>query len=257
MTEIVAADAETIRRVQEAAARALPADHIEQLDGWLLRHTTSKSWWAGSVLAHAEPGSSVSELSRRIVAAEEFYAAHGAPARFQISPPVCWPGLDAALAARGYQRSGQMSLRMADTATVLGNAPDSPLRIVVDDEPTDAWFDGWRAATGDDPVPYRAMCERVRQPVGYVRALDGDEVVAVGRTVADDGWVGVFGMATLPAARGKGAAKTVLAALAEWAGRRGAGRMYLQVEGDNNAAMRLYGRMGFRELCGYHYRIAP
>jgi GNAT superfamily N-acetyltransferase len=58
----------------------------------------------------------------------------------------------------------------------------------------------------------------VERPCGYARVTIGDAVVAVGRVVADTGWAGVFGMATLPGARGKGAARSVLAALADWAG---------------------------------------
>ncbi|MGH4007801.1 MAG: GNAT family N-acetyltransferase [Pseudonocardiaceae bacterium] len=64
-------------------------------------------------------------------------------------------------------------------------------------------------------------------------AMIGNGVVAVGRVVADDGWAGVFGMATLSHARGKGAARSVLAALADWVGAHEADRMYLQVESDN------------------------
>jgi ribosomal protein S18 acetylase RimI-like enzyme len=63
-------------------------------------------------------------------------------------------------------------------------------------------------------------------------------------------------MATLPLTRGKGAAHTVLAALADWAGAYEADRMYLQVECDNIPASRLYDRAGFSEVCGYHYRTA-
>ena len=77
------------------------------------------------------------------------------------------------------------------------------------------------------------MLERVPRPSAYACAMVGDDVAAVGRAVADTGWAGVFGMATRPAARGKGAARQVLAALAGWAGAHGAGRMYLQVERDN------------------------
>jgi GNAT superfamily N-acetyltransferase len=91
----------------------------------------------------------------------------------------------------------------------------------------------------------------VRQPSAYASVALGGEVVAVGRAVADTGWVGVFGMGTLPTARGRGAARAVLAALARWAE---GDRMYLQVERDNAAAMRLYERMGFAEACAYHYR---
>jgi GNAT superfamily N-acetyltransferase len=99
------------------------------------------------------------------------------------------------------------------------------------------------------------MLERVRQPAGYARVLVDGDVVAVGRAVADTGWAGVFGMATLPGARGKGAARRVLAALAGWAGDQRADRLYLQVERGNTPALRLYGRAGFTELCGYHYRV--
>ncbi|TMR30164.1 GNAT family N-acetyltransferase, partial [Actinomadura geliboluensis] len=63
-------------------------------------------------------------------------------------------------------------------------------------------------------------------------------------------------MATLPEARGKGAARNVLSALAGWADANNADRMYLQVERGNGAASRLYARAGFTEMCVYHYRSA-
>jgi ribosomal protein S18 acetylase RimI-like enzyme len=100
------------------------------------------------------------------------------------------------------------------------------------------------------------MLRRVVRPSGYVCVLTEAGVVAAGRAVAEAGWAGVFGMATLPAARGRGAARAVLAALAGWAAKQGAERMYLQVEPDNAAAWRLYERAGFTELCRYHYRTA-
>ncbi|MFD0856602.1 GNAT family N-acetyltransferase, partial [Actinomadura adrarensis] len=74
--------------------------------------------------------------------------------------------------------------------------------------------------------------------------------------VADDGWTGVFGMATLPLARGSGAARCVLAALAEWAIDQRADNMYLQVENNNVAALRLYEQAGFTPVSEYHYRTA-
>jgi ribosomal protein S18 acetylase RimI-like enzyme len=101
------------------------------------------------------------------------------------------------------------------------------------------------------------MLRRVARPSGYASVLDGTGVIAVGRAVADTGWAGVFGMATLPYARGRGAAGQVLAALARWAADQGAGHLYLQVEHDNTPARRLYERAGFTELCRYHYRVKP
>ena len=106
-----------------------------------------------------------------------------------------------------------------------------------------------RAAAAD-------LLDRVQLPSAYACAAVGDAVVAVGRAVVDDGWVGVFGMATRPAARRTGAARSVLASLAQWAEDLGAARMYLQVERDNFPALRLYERAGFRVMCGFHYRAA-
>lgn len=129
----------------------------------------------------------------------------------------------------------------------------------MDDQPTDAWFATWQAVhgTGGDPRPDMDMLRRVSQPSGYASVLAGADVIAVGRAVIETGWAGVFGMATLPHARGAGAARHVLAALARWAAQQGAAHMYLQVGCGNTVARRWYERAGFTEVCRYHYRAGP
>jgi ribosomal protein S18 acetylase RimI-like enzyme len=246
-----------VRGLQERTARALPAEHIKDAEGWWLRHAPGCAWWVGTVLPHGavRPG----ELAHRVVRAEEFYAGHGVAARFQISPGACPEGLDTLLAERGYRRECLMSLQAASIASVLEQArAASTLRVRVDDRPTRAWFEVWQSVHGHggDSRAEWDLLDRVTRPCAYASAMIGDDAVAVGRAVADTGWAGVFGMATLPEARGKGLARNVLAALADWAGAHQADRVYLQVERENIPALRLYERMGFGEICGYHYRIA-
>ncbi|WBB68030.1 GNAT family N-acetyltransferase [Micromonospora sp. WMMD812] len=245
---------ELVRALQERAARAQPAAYVEEVGGWWLRHFPQGSWWLGSVLPHGAV--TADRLPERVVAAEDFYARRRAVARFQITPGACPAGLDALLAERGYRRHSAMSLQVAPTARVVAQPPASTVRVRVDDRPTKAWWDAWHAVRreGSDAGPERGMLARVPGDSAYVRAAIGDEVVASGRAVADTGWVGVFGLATIPAARGQGAARGMLAALAGWADARRAAGMYLQVERDNAAALRLYARTGFHELAGYHYR---
>jgi GNAT superfamily N-acetyltransferase len=245
-----------VRGLQERAARAIPAEQVEDVEGWWLRHAPRCAWWVGTVLPHGD--ARLGELVRRVAGAEEFYAGHGAAARFQISPPACPEGLDTVLAERGYRRQSLVSLQVASTARVLEQVPAGSLRVRLDDRPARAWFEVWHAVHGHGggSRAEQDMLGRVERPSVYACAMTGDDVVAVGRAVADTGWAGVFGMATLPQARGNGAARNVLAALAGWAGAHGAGRMYLQVERDNIPALRLYERTGFSEICGYHYRTA-
>jgi ribosomal protein S18 acetylase RimI-like enzyme len=247
---------ELVRGLQERAARALPAEHVREAGGWWLRHAPGCAWWASTVLPHADapPG----ELARRVADAEKFYAAHGATARFQITPGVCPAGLDALLAARGYRAGTPVSLRVAPAAEVTARLGKCPLPVEVTQAPDGRWFGVWYPVQGHggDPGAERAMLARVGLPSAYALALAGGEVAAVGRAVAEDGWAGIFGMAALPAARGRGAGRSVLAALARWATGQRAAWLYLQVEPGNTAAMRLYARAGFTGLCTCHYRSA-
>lgn len=251
-----------VRGLQERAARAVPARQVAYEGGWWLRYDPGSSWWVASVLPHGPGGPADrvdrAELALRVARAEEFYAGHGAAARFQITPPACPAGLDDLLAGRGYHRANPVSLQVAAAAAVPRQRAGDGLRVRVDDRPGGAWSDVWHAVhgPGGGPAAERALLDRVTGPSAYARVLDGDATVAVGRAVADTGWAGVFAMATLPAARGRGAGGRVLGALAGWAGAHGATHVYLQVERDNRAALRLYRRAGFREVCTYHYRTA-
>lgn len=248
-------DAQPLRSLQERAARAQPAAHVEHLDGWWLRHDADGAWWLGSVLPHAPAGRD--GLARRIDASEAFYAARGANARFQVCPGACPHALDAALARRSYRGHDPMSLQVARTADVLARTAATTVPVRLHARPTQGWFAAWRAVHAHgDPRAAADMLTRVARPAAYATVAFGDDVVAVGRGVADTGWVGVFGMVTVARARGRGAARAVLTALAGWAADLGVARMYLQVERGNGTALRLYERMGFSELCGYHYRTA-
>ncbi|MEU5994050.1 GNAT family N-acetyltransferase [Spirillospora sp. NPDC047418] len=242
---------DTVRALQERAARGQPAEHVVDADGWRLRLAPDCSWWIGTVLPHGD--TTPDDVKRRVVETEEFYAAHGATPRFQMTPSVCSEGLDAALEAHGYRRHGSLSLQVAPTARVLEQG--RTLKVRLDERPSRAWFETWQAVNGASQAEWD-MLGRVDLPSAHASATVGDDVVAVGRAVADTGWADVFSMATLPSARGKGAARTVLAALADWAAANSAGHMYLQVERDNFAASRLYARVGYAELCAYHYRTA-
>lgn len=259
--------------LQERAARAVPSEAVETDGGWWLRYAPGTTWWSGTVLPHtaahaahrasARDTSGHDALAARVERAERFFAARGVPARFQITPGACPEGLDAFLAGRGYRWAYPAELRAAAASEVQGCASPGPLRVEAVERPTAEWFDVWRAVHGDTGAPWSegsarewAMLGRVEPPSTHVCAYSGGRAVAVGRAVAEGVWAGVFSMGTLPDARGTGAARQVLTELATWSLRQGADRMYLQVEKGNEAAIKLYTKAGFREVCTYHYRFA-
>lgn len=232
--------------LQERAARAVPAEYGSRTGTWWLRYAPGCSWWIGSVLPHGD-GS--------IDAAEAYTAEHGIPTLLQMTPGAVAPDLDAVLQARGYERKASVSLQTATTSEVLARAPRGSLRVRLEERLTREWFEVWHSVAGGEPDPQWRLLERVGARSAYASVELGDETVAVGRAVAETGWAGVFSMATRPEARGKGAAGAVLGALADWAAVNDAPRMYLQVEHENEGAMRLYGRVGFRELAPFYFRV--
>ncbi|MEJ2758026.1 MAG: GNAT family N-acetyltransferase, partial [Anaerolineales bacterium] len=89
--------------------------------------------------------------------------------------------------------------------------------------------------------------------VRYVLIRQDGAPAATGLGVAERGWMGVFCVVTVPAARRQGLAGKVMRALAEWGETQGAQRVYLQVMEDNLPALRLYSKLGFQFLYQYFY----
>lgn len=238
----------------DRAARATPAAVEDRGSGWWIRHTDGNAWWSGAVLAH--DASDDGRIAERIEAAEHFYAERDAAARFQVCPG-CPPDLDRILADRGYRWDALISLQTMDVAEPVEARPAPGLDVRVGSGLDPVWLAVLATTAGPGTVVENEarLLNRVGLRSAYVTVLADDEPVAIGRAVADDGWTGVFAMATAPRARRRGAARLVLSAIARWAREQDAPRLYLQVERSNTAACRLYAAAGFTEVATYHYRV--
>ncbi len=123
--------------------------------------------------------------------------------------------------------------------------------VTVDEKAPDDWWPFYINAFDRDASE---ILTGARDIVGFasMRGTNGIETIGIG--VIGGGWLGIFGMFTLPAHRGRGRAKQLMTTLAAWALARGAFGIYLQVEDHNDDAQRLYERLGFKRVYGYHYR---
>lgn len=228
--------------VDRLVDEAWPAWERRAFEGWIMRWAGGVTKRANSVLALAEP----SDPEAAITVAEGFYAARGAPCVFSVGPGAP-PALDGALVARGYA--------LVDPTVVMAGAvtgePAHPVRVAA--EPWPGWLEAWwsvdgRHATGREAA--RRICTGV--PAWYAAVEEDGVPVAVGRGVPQGGTLGVYCMATLPSARRRGLARSVLRALARHAG---SGSAYLVVTARNTAARALYRSEGLTERGAYHYRV--
>lgn len=244
-----------ILEIETHAFRAWPAAECVALGGWRLRANGGVTRRGNSVWPGAGCGLPLGEA---LAAAETFYAARRAPARFQLFPGAEPAELDTALAGRGYEVETPVSVQCAEAAE-LAQAAAPGFETAAAGDCTPEWWSvaGERSRFAEVPDAYRALLARIGPRAGYVLARRGGEPVATALGVSDGDWAGVFSMLTLPEWRGRGAGRALLGALARWAASRGARRLYLQVERDNAPALALYAKAGFRERYGYHYRLRP
>lgn len=109
-----------VRGLQERAERTMPAAGQEDHDGCWLRATDSDTaWWSGANLLHtrtSDPGLDA------CVDGVGFAADHHQRAAVQVCP-ACPPDLDHLLAARGWERDHDLSLRVA-ASRALAVLPD-------------------------------------------------------------------------------------------------------------------------------------
>lgn len=83
---------------------------------------------------------------------------------------------------------------------------------------------------------------------------DGGKVVTVGLGVCDGKWVGLFDIVTDERYRRQGFGRAMVENLLAWGRMNGAQRAYLQVHRQNDPALALYDKIGFREVYRYWYR---
>jgi ribosomal protein S18 acetylase RimI-like enzyme len=210
----------------EAQRRALalfPELRPEPLGNWLLRHSpTSTARRANSVLAVGPAGAE--DAYERVVA---WYATRtGRPIAAVL------PDSEEEALFRGH--GWVLESDDADTLFQIGSVSGALRSLTV---PEDATYD----EEGD---------------LVTVRLLDGSVELASGIAAYPDDWVGVRGIHVDPAHRRQGLGLAVMATLLEWGAERGARTAYLQVLGDNVAAIAMYERLGFVTHHTYRYLAA-
>lgn len=249
-------DLRTVREVEQLAMHAWPGLETEELNGWLLRHASGITRRANSVWPNEAGGAIATE--ENLAQVENFYHTRGLPARFQICPAAQPAGLDEILEQRSYRAVAKTAVQITSNDQMLKNIErPSYLEVEVSPQPSEAWWHGY--ATADDVTPEsvaarQAICAHITPATAYASVMHNGEVIAVGSAAVEVGWIGYFNIATLPKNRRMGAAQALMRALGEWGKRMGASKGYLQVMTNNEAALRLYARLGFETLYHYHYR---
>jgi GNAT superfamily N-acetyltransferase len=239
-------DAEAIERATLAAVAPL---EIVEDDDWLLCANEGAIGRANSVTALRAGKDSIAAKIDRALA---FYAERGLEPKFRLSPWSQPAGLVDALSEVGFRPEQPTVVMVMDADALADNPDETGAELIPSPDP------GWRAlflgaGVSADEAERRTSALARGQTMRFAQARVGDEIAAIGAVSRSGSWASIHGMRTAQPHRRRGHARRIVCTLAAAAASDGAGRIFLQVEADNAAAISLYSGLGFEEAYRYAY----
>ena len=247
-------DRTLLSRIEDAGINASAPPQQRWVDGWLVRFSPGKAKRARCIQAVA-PG--LMPVDAKLAICERVYRDVGLPMFVRITPFSQPSGLDEALAQRGMQRIDDTRVMVRPSLVDLPSAVlPAGYRL---ERVGHAGFAQAVGALRGSPLEQReAQAERLEHsPVPFdavVMRNEHGEITACGQFAIEAELVGLYDVFTAESERGRGLARQLCLSLLEGARAAGATTAYLQVEGDNLPARRIYHRIGFADAYAYHYR---
>ncbi|MBB3125778.1 ribosomal protein S18 acetylase RimI-like enzyme [Paenibacillus rhizosphaerae] len=242
--------------LEEITINTWPAKYSALMNGWLVRYADGYTKRANSVSPiYLDPGCDVDGC---IAAAERFYRDAGQPVIFKMTPYVMPSDLDERLAGRGYVQVDLSSVRTLDLAVETPPAADPGLHMVFRDQLDAGWLEQMSLMNEipdhrQSVLAYTLASTPLQQ--GFFQIQQGSETVAAGLGVIQQGWLGLYDIVTHPGFRQRGFGLQLIQRMLAWGRERGAHSSFLQVIQANEAACRLYDKLGYREVYSYWYRV--
>ncbi|MFJ3708813.1 GNAT family N-acetyltransferase [Streptomyces sp. NBC_01387] len=243
----------TFAELARATARAWQPVESERLGEWELRAASGFTRRANSVLPLGDPGR---PLDDALEYAREWYAARGLPAYVQLATgnEGTQELLAAGLEQRGWTREVSALVRIGALAPI-GDLDTDVSRVSLSRTCDESWLRRYHRFDDRDTPGGDVLKVLGSGPSTWFASVagPGPAPAAIGRCVVDGRWAGFMAIEVAPAARRRGLASTVMAALARKALDEGASAAWLQVEEENAGARALYDGMGFRTHHSYHH----
>jgi ribosomal protein S18 acetylase RimI-like enzyme len=244
-----------LSRIEDAGLNASAPPQQRWLDGWLVRLSPGKARRARCVNALAQGRL---PLADKLALAGAAFAEAGLPLLVRITGFTQPAGLDDELAAMGYTVLDPTRVMVKPTLPAQ-TLPPLPPGLALEPLAAEAFARTVGALRSSPPGECAAHAHRlIHSPVHYrghvLRDTATAEVLACGQFAREGAFVGLYDVFTAPQARGRGMATVLCERMLSAASSEGGTVAYLQVAGDNAAALRIYQRLGFVDGYGYHYR---
>ena len=193
-------------------------------------------------------------LEEKFKYCDELFARHKLPPAYKLMNCEEHKTIEETLAGLNYRKINETSILTCEIPATLKSDYEG---IIVKGDFDEPWIHSvieYNRIGEGHVQTFRKILENIADEKIVVCKKTGNEIAGCGYGAIGRNYVGVFDIVVKEEFRRNGyGSEIVLAILAE-AARRGVRNSYLQVLIENQAALRLYERLGYREKYRYWYR---
>lgn len=241
-----------LHKIEELSLNAWPSLQTVIYDGWILRFAEGYTRRANSI-SPLYP--SQMDLEEKVRHCEGLYGQQNLPVIFKLAGRDESGELDQYLGARGYHDEAYTSVQVADLNSWQAQV-DSGLKF--SDSLDDAWekaFSSMHLLDNRQRQIHMRMVNSIVPPKTFVWQRKDEQIIGCALGVLQDGYLGIFDVIIDREFRGRGYGESLMRGLLSWGKTNEAHTAYLQVMVDNEPALGLYHKLGFREAYVYWYRV--
>lgn len=240
-----------IRLYEELSFNSHPSLQTQYYDGWILRFSNGYTNRANSV--NMIYPSSI-DLQTKIQECEKRYAQQNLPCVFKVTDGSD-EKLDKMLEERGYEivtPTTLMSMDLADKQFSAGNC-------IITEHADEEWLRTYFSLTGCTDSGTRSTAKQmlhiIQETTLYCRLVEEDKSIACASAVIERGYMTLVHVIVDEKYRGRGLGRKLCESLLAEAMQHGAHTAYLQVLRNNQIAISLYEKLGYKNVYSYWYRV--
>ena len=235
---------------EELSLNAHPALQTQLYDGWVLRFANGYTNRANSINPLYP---SALDLQTKIVECEKRYFSQGLPAVYKLTDGSD-PNIDQALEQQGYAVATPTYVMDMDLQDKKFSPGDYIMTSHADDEWLNAYFTFGRYTDSVKMATATQILDNVKNAMICGRIIKNGASAACGSAVIERGYMALLNIVVDEPQRKKGYGAEICESLLSAAQRLGAHTAYLQVIQDNQAAVNLYTKLGYKTVYSYWYR---
>lgn len=241
-----------VRSLEELSMNAWPSLETIHYDGWVIRLSNGYTKRANSVYPLYP---STIDVTKKIDKCEQLFLSKNLHSVFKLTHYSNPQGLDDILCDKGYTVINPTSVQTLKLDSIpVPSYSNSSISNYADED----WLSNYCALSNFNKHNFHILTQMLRNIIPqkyFVSLKKDDKVIGCGLGVIENEHIGLFDIIIHPAYRGQGFGEQLLLNILNTGKVNGAKTAYLQVTIENTAAMRLYSKLGFKEMYKYWYRI--